>query len=398
MGYCSERKLVSTSEFIYYAQKFTGNQSVKLNGDITLTVTDGELLNNAMIQANNPVTLLLHNRSPEDLFISLWVLNARLAVQRLYPANSDCLLLAKGRQIRIPVLVDKSSNTDVSEKILFKVIATRQPATLDVLQLPALEQPVDLAALLAYEQSRNDNSSTVSSATTEISSENTPRSYSNPDRPWSPGGPVAVTAKLWQPGQILRVLFLDGDLQLQQRVKLAAHLWSDAANIHFMFTHESEAEIRISFMGDGVWSYVGTDCLSVPLDQPTMNFGWLQADSPELELSAIVLRQFGHALGLVNADQSPVANIPWNREAVYRHYAKHGWSKAQVDSNIFQQYSPEIVRVGPADALSIMHRPISAELTFGGFAIAGNQTELSEADKTFIRQLYPPQTSVDKEK
>ena len=26
MGYCSERKLVSTSEFIYYAQKFTGNQ------------------------------------------------------------------------------------------------------------------------------------------------------------------------------------------------------------------------------------------------------------------------------------------------------------------------------------------------------------------------------------
>ena len=27
MGYCSERKLVSTSEFIYYAQKFTGNQS-----------------------------------------------------------------------------------------------------------------------------------------------------------------------------------------------------------------------------------------------------------------------------------------------------------------------------------------------------------------------------------
>ena len=29
MGYCSERKLVSTSEFIYYAQKFTGNQSYK---------------------------------------------------------------------------------------------------------------------------------------------------------------------------------------------------------------------------------------------------------------------------------------------------------------------------------------------------------------------------------
>ena len=30
MGYCSERKLVSTSEFIYYAQKFTGNQRITI--------------------------------------------------------------------------------------------------------------------------------------------------------------------------------------------------------------------------------------------------------------------------------------------------------------------------------------------------------------------------------
>lgn len=383
-------RLEQLARFRHVLALMNAAQDADLSGAITVTVADHDLISAATIQANKPVTLLLHNHSTEDLFVSLWLLNTRLAVQRLYPANSDCLLLAKGRQVHIPVLVDKSGNADTPEKVLFKVFATRQPATLDVLQLPALEQPVDLAVLLAYEQSRNNNNAAVSAATTETSPAPPPESYGNPDRPWSPGGPVAVIAKLWQPGQTIRVRFLDGAESLRQRVVNVANRWLDHANLHFVFTDDPVAEIRISFKEAGAWSYVGADCLSIPQDQPTMNFGWLRPNSADTEVQATVLRQFGHALGLVSADQSPVAHIPWDREAVYRYYAQQGWPKAQVDQNIFYQYPADRVRTGPADALSIMHKPIPAELTIGNFAVAGNSTELSPADKAFIRQLYPP--------
>lgn len=129
---------------------------------ITLTVAAADLAGDATVQTGKPVTLLLRNQGAVDLYISLWLLNTRLGVQRIYPADTDCLLLGKGREIRLPVLIAKLMRDDEPEKVLFKIFATRQPAMLDGLQLPDLDQSVDLAALLAYEQSRGKGSYPVS--------------------------------------------------------------------------------------------------------------------------------------------------------------------------------------------------------------------------------------------
>ncbi|MEZ4614045.1 MAG: hypothetical protein R2867_00825 [Caldilineaceae bacterium] len=110
----------------------------------------------------------------------------------------------------------------------------------------------------------------------------------------SPVALAALTGKLWSPGRTLRVRFLDGEAAIWQRVEPFAHQWSDYANIKFAFGNDPDAEIRISFLQPGSWSYIGTDALSIPKDQPTMNFGWLKQATPNDEYSCVVTHEFGH--------------------------------------------------------------------------------------------------------
>ena len=109
-----------------------------------------------------------------------------------------------------------------------------------------------------------------------------------------------VTRKLWKPGMVLRVRFLDGDPVVQQRLQPFAHVWSQSANIRFVFGDDPDAELRISFKQRGSWSYVGTDALGIPKNQATINFGWLTRDLSDLEYSRVVTHEFGHALGCIH--------------------------------------------------------------------------------------------------
>ncbi|MBV7329657.1 hypothetical protein KFU94_15715 [Chloroflexi bacterium TSY] len=96
----------------------------------------------------------------------------------------------------------------------------------------------------------------------------------------------AESKKLWLPGRTLRVRFMDGDPVVQQKVADIFPEWSQYANLHFVQSHDDNAEIRISFQSAGSWSYIGTDALVVPTDRPTMNFGWLKRTSNSLEYKA----------------------------------------------------------------------------------------------------------------
>jgi len=201
---------------------------------------------------------------------------------------------------------------------------------------------------------------------------------------------AALTGKLWQPGRTLRIAFLDGDPALQERIAEFAAVWTRHANLHFDFTRDPDAEIRISFVKPGSWSYVGVDALSVPINQPTMNFGWLTLSTDDAELERVVTHEFGHALGCIHEHQSPVAGIPWNKPAVYEYYAgpPNYWTKKQVDINIFERYSAEITQYSQFDPESIMLYPIPNEFTVGDFEVGWNRT-LSATDKQYIAALYP---------
>ena len=116
-----------------------------------------------------------------------------------------------------------------------------------------------------------------------------------------------------------------------------------------------DSDIRISFDRDGYWSYIGTNCHAISQDQPTMNYGGMTDDMTDLEFSAAVCHEFGHALGFIHEQASPVANIQWNKPVVYEYYERvHGWDKAQVDWNLFATFEQEDVINSRYDRTSIM--------------------------------------------
>jgi hypothetical protein len=132
------------------------------------------------------------------------------------------------------------------------------------------------------------------------------------------------------------------------------------------------------------------DALSRPISQPTMNYGWLTPNTEDGEYSRVVIHEFGHALGCIHEHQSPAANIPWDKEAVYRYYAgpPNNWTRAQVDLNLFQRYSQSSMQFTEFDKNSIMLYPIPNDLTIGDFEVGWNKF-LSANDKAFIATIYP---------
>ena len=196
---------------------------------------------------------------------------------------------------------------------------------------------------------------------------------------------------LWKPGQEITISFV-GDVGDMQRIMTMGYmsLWLDYANLSFRFLTEGKVgQVRIAFMeGLGSWSYVGKQCLFVGANEPTMNFGWLNEDSPEDEWERIVVHETGHMLGAIHEHQSPAAGIKWNKDYIYDYYWRtQGWSKHQVDVNVFDAYGEDVTN-SKFDPESIMLYPIPQEFTLDGFSTGWN-TSLSETDKEFISTLYP---------
>lgn len=207
---------------------------------------------------------------------------------------------------------------------------------------------------------------------------------------------AAIAIKKWPEDHLtLNCRFLDGDAKQRKKVEAKAHMWEQYANVKFKFVASGDAEIRISFTADaGSWSAVGTDALVeqyYPKYQPTMNYGWLKADTEDREYERIVLHEFGHALGLIHEHQNPSAKLRWNKVAVYHAFSgsPNYWDIEQINVNIFERYSSAIVTdTTRFDPDSIMLYMFPGELFLDGQGTKMNYT-LSRLDKEFISKQYP---------
>ena len=208
-----------------------------------------------------------------------------------------------------------------------------------------------------------------------------------------------LNAARWNTGDEVRVMFMDGDPDLKDRVRAVAERWTgpDMANLAFQFVEQGDAEIRVAFQeGDGSWSYLGTQCRDIPTDESTMNYGWLTPDSTDDEVQNVVLHEFGHALGLIHEHQNPQGGIDWNEPAVIADLGgpPNNWDEQTVRHNVLDHYRLEDVTATEVDPESIMMYPIPASWTNDGFS-ADINSDLSEKDKQLIREVYPQTSTAD---
>ena len=197
--------------------------------------------------------------------------------------------------------------------------------------------------------------------------------------------------KLWENGRKLRVRFLDGVPEVQNKVAAIAKEWEAVANLTLDFVNSGASQIRISFAEEGFsWSTVGTDALTVGSTKPTMNYGWLEPTTSQREYERVVRHEFGHALGMIHEHQNPAAQgqIPWDKPKVYTYYAQQGWTKEDVDFNLFEVYAEDATNHSAFDPTSIMEYAIPDSLTIGSYSIGWN-TAFSSTDVDFMRRQYP---------
>lgn len=196
--------------------------------------------------------------------------------------------------------------------------------------------------------------------------------------------------RLWAPGRVLRVRFLDGTEDIWSRTLEVAQEWTRYANLTLMASDSVEAELRVSFdPNDGCWSYIGTDACAIPKEMATMNISVMGGPSIPEDYRKYILHEFGHAIGCVHEHQSPVAGIQWNLPELYRHYRKkYGWSRSKVDQNIVLVMEESITNhTDSFDPDSIMVYPISSQHTLDGYSVKWND-HLSDRDKEFISTVY----------
>lgn len=206
-----------------------------------------------------------------------------------------------------------------------------------------------------------------------------------------PEAAVMVTGKRWTSGQTISISFLSGSEALRARVRKYATRWLWDANLRFRWLGLGDAgTIRIDFrQGQGSWSYLGTDAVVVNKSEPTMNYGWIDENSPEEEVRRVVLHEFGHALALGHEHSHPEGGIPWDKEAAYAYYARQGWSREEVDYQVFKRYAVTQTNFSRYDPKSIMHYPISADLLTDASRAVGWNTYRSATDRAFVRRAYP---------
>lgn len=196
---------------------------------------------------------------------------------------------------------------------------------------------------------------------------------------------ITPIGRAWLNGSTLQVRFIGGTDAQRAIVKEQFGWWTAHANLHFNFNQSAQADVRISFNpADGAWSYIGTDCKSIPTDQPTMNLAFLDG--------ATAAHECGHLCGLLHEHQNPLGGIQWNKEVVLQQLAgpPNFWDSATVEHNIFEKYSTDQINGSAFDPDSVMLYSFPASWTLNGFSSRANNV-LSALDKSFIasEKMYP---------
>ena len=204
-----------------------------------------------------------------------------------------------------------------------------------------------------------------------------------------------MIGKRWPSGCVkLKVGFLD-----QPPADLRAHIlshmnaWGKTANVQFTES-KSNPQVRIARASNppavsGYWSYLGTDILSIPATEPTMNLEAFSMDTPESEFIRVVRHETGHTLGFPHEHMrlELVQKIDVAK-AIEFFGRTQGWTPDEVRAQVLTPIEQASILGTKADAKSIMCYQIPGSITKDGKPIIGGKN-IDKSDYAFAGSIYP---------
>jgi hypothetical protein len=216
------------------------------------------------------------------------------------------------------------------------------------------------------------------------------------------GGPshplriAVLTGKRWPASGVrLTVSFLDNPApELRRRILLHMNAWAKTANVKFTETQKG-GQVRIARMASppemsGYWSYVGTEILTIPKNEPTMNLESFSTNTPEREFIRVVRHETGHTLGFPHEHmRRELVDLIDREKAIALFMATQGWSRDEVIAQVLTPIEESsLLGTAKADPKSIMCYQIPGDITRNGKPILGG-VDIDPSDFAFAGSIYP---------
>lgn len=209
---------------------------------------------------------------------------------------------------------------------------------------------------------------------------------------------AVVTTKYWHGSVRLTVGFLDSPPSaLRSRILSHMNAWSRTANVRFVQS-TTDPQVRIARRdNDGYWSYLGTDILHIPANEPTMNLEAFTMTTPDAEFHRVVRHETGHTLGCPHEHmrRALVAKIDPAKAIAYFGETQ-GWDESMVRQQVLTPIEESsLLGTAAPDPKSIMCYQIPGIITKNGQPIPGGR-DIDAFDYAFMGAIYkkPKATSV----